>query len=151
MKAFTLIELIFVIVIIGVLSAFAVPKFANLKDNAKISAELATASSVQTALETIHAQWVTNRCDFTWGAKKLNSATTLSDEGYPKELGSKLENILKNASDWECSLNGANGAVCKGPATHDTKGVKNCKANKPCKTKQWRYFDSNGSFELTES
>ena len=36
-KAFTLIELIFVIVIIGLLSAVAVPKFLNLKQNAEAS------------------------------------------------------------------------------------------------------------------
>ncbi len=37
-KAFTMIELIFVIVIIGILSAVAIPKFAATRDDAKIAA-----------------------------------------------------------------------------------------------------------------
>lgn len=41
-NAFTLVELIFVIVIIGVLSAVAIPKFKSLKQNAEVKALIKT-------------------------------------------------------------------------------------------------------------
>ena len=52
-KAFTLIELIFVIVIIGLLSAVAVPKFLNLKQSAEANNVVkTTVDAAQQAVET---------------------------------------------------------------------------------------------------
>ena len=51
-KAFTMVELIFVIVVIGILSAIAVPKFAVTRDDAVVVKTRATVASLRSALST---------------------------------------------------------------------------------------------------
>lgn len=53
---FTLIELIMVIVILGVLSAFALPRFADLGGNARTASINGLAGSVKAAANIAHAQ-----------------------------------------------------------------------------------------------
>lgn len=152
---FTLVELIFVIVIIGVLTAVAVPKFKNLTDNAKISSELATASSVQSALDAIHGEWITNTCTFKWGNGQDTAIAgqELNASGYPNSLDNGTEifdRIFKTKTkDWvliTCPV--ANGNVCyRGPAS--LKGDSNHKVlNKPNKDEWWEYNTTAGTFLL---
>ena len=148
-KAFTLVELIFVIVIIGVLSAVAIPQFRNLTDNSKISAELSTASSIQAALQACHGEWVISDCAITCG-KDIDSATEFSAEGYPlnanmgTSAASPIDRILKNAENAGWSRTGTN---YTGPAS-GTDGTNQCKAGKPCIGKSWTYNQTNGTFTL---
>ena len=51
-KAWTMVELIFVIVIIGVLAGIAIPKFSDTKNAANIVSAKATVASVKSALST---------------------------------------------------------------------------------------------------
>lgn len=51
-KGFTLIELLIVVVIIGILAAIAIPKFANTKEKAYISAMKSDLRNLATAQET---------------------------------------------------------------------------------------------------
>ena len=63
-KAFTVIELIFVIVVIGILAAIAVPKFAATRDDALITRGMATLASVRSAIATERQKRIL-RGDFT--------------------------------------------------------------------------------------
>ena len=85
-KAFTLIELIFVIVIIGVLASFAIPKFKNLTSNAKSSGIKSVVTSVQSSIDNIHGQWIIND-NYNWKCEKDNSIG-LNEQGYPEKLDS---------------------------------------------------------------
>jgi len=51
-KAFTMVELVFVIVVIGILSAVAIPKLAATRDDAEITKARTTLSSVRNAIAT---------------------------------------------------------------------------------------------------
>ena len=51
-KAFTMVELVFVIVVIGILSAIAVPKFAATRDDAEVSKGRAEVAAMRSAIAT---------------------------------------------------------------------------------------------------
>ena len=53
-SAFTLVELIMVIVIIGLLAAVVIPKFTDLRGEAQIAAEQATVSAVVSGIKLQH-------------------------------------------------------------------------------------------------
>jgi len=62
--AFTLMELIFVIIVIGILSAIAIPKFAATRDDATITKAITTVAAVRNAVSTERQKRIL-RGDFT--------------------------------------------------------------------------------------
>ncbi len=150
--AFTMVELIFVIVIIGILAGIAIPKFSSIKDGAKKSAEIATVSAVSTALDSANGEWSINEGSFKWGNNQDSS--TLNSLGYPNVLsknGDVFGAVIKgkntqfkkqktlNSSDYNIS-------IFTGPASDPQNGVRYDKkapnsdiANKPDKNDFWIY------------
>ena len=71
-QAFTMIELVFVIVVIGILSAIAIPKLAATRDDALITRGLTTLASVRSAISTERQKMIL-RGNFD-GITKLNGS-----------------------------------------------------------------------------
>ena len=74
-KGFTMIELIFVIVILGILAAVAIPKLALTRDDAEISK---TASNIQTLISDL-GSYYTSQGEFASGTdavKKMSNVKT---------------------------------------------------------------------------
>ncbi len=63
-KYFTLIELIMVIVILGVISAVAIPKFLSLSDSAKLSAARGVGGAISSSISAAHSDYLLNDNDY---------------------------------------------------------------------------------------
>ncbi|MBN2768792.1 MAG: prepilin-type N-terminal cleavage/methylation domain-containing protein [Campylobacterales bacterium] len=72
-RAFTMIELVFVIVVIGILASIAIPKLAATRDDAEITKAIATIGAVKSSLATERQKRII-RGDFT-------AITSLSADG----------------------------------------------------------------------
>jgi len=83
-SSFTLIELIFVIVIIGLLASVAVPKFMQTKASASSTSAKSVVSSVRTAIETRHGEWIID--------DSLGADEDYTPKGYPKKLDEATAN-----------------------------------------------------------
>ena len=85
---FTLIELLIVVVIIGLLAAIAIPKFANTKEKAVVSAMRSDLRNLATAQEGF---WVENRTYY--GGAIPNAAV------FPYQTTSGVTVAIVNATD----------------------------------------------------
>jgi len=86
---FTLIELVVVITILGILAAFAVPRFASLEGQARIAATQSIGGSVRSGAALAHALWL---------AQGDPSSTTVTMEGNAITMANGYPNAATIAS-----------------------------------------------------
>lgn len=89
-KGFTLIELLIVVVIIGILAAIAIPKFANTKGKAYITAMKSDLRNLINAEEAF----------FSDSSRYTSSVTSL---GFKQSTGTRAPTIVAGAGFWSAT------------------------------------------------
>ncbi len=109
-QGFTIIELIVVIVVLGILAATAIPRFANIGTEARIASMQGVAGSMNSAKEVIRAKW------YAAGSTTVSTVTTVdgtsvivttgtgTTAGYPTAAG--MVNALNVSGNISCAAAG---------------------------------------------
>ena len=104
-SGFTLIELVVVITILGILAAFAIPRFASLESEARSAATQGLAGSVRSAATLAHGLWLAEDgpASITVEGLSINMSN-----GYP--IADNIDDTLADYQGHTFTLSGSTGS-----------------------------------------
>ena len=93
---FTLIELVMVVVILGILSAFALPKLADFSSDAETATADGVASAARSAVGIVHAACIVDSACATTGASSVtvDGSAVTTQAGYPSTTAGGINAAL---------------------------------------------------------
>ncbi len=107
---FTLIELVVVITILGILAAFAVPRFASLEREAREAATQALAGSIRSGASLAHALWLAEGNPSSTTVTMEGVAITMAN-GYPN--AATIDDTLVDAAGFSVAASGTTATFTK--------------------------------------
>ncbi len=97
---FTLIELVFVIVILGILAAFAVPRFVNLSSDARRASIQGLGGSIQSAAALAHAQFLVSASSAATSIDMDGTPVDVEPNGFPTADSAGIKAALQSVSGY---------------------------------------------------
>lgn len=113
-QGFTIIELIVVIVVLGILAATAIPRFANVGTEARIASMQGVAGSMNSAREVIRAKW------YAAGSTSLSTVTTADGTSVAVTSGSGATAGFPTAAGMQNAISVSGGITCSVAGTVTT-------------------------------
>ncbi len=113
-KGFTLIELLIVVVIIGILAAIAIPKFAATKDKAKLATVKTDLKNIQTAQEAYFSDFNTYSSALTSTMYAPTVGNTAATAGSAASFTATVSNASITSTPKTCTVTVGSGTAGDG-------------------------------------
>ena len=116
-KGFTLIELLIVVVIIGILAAIAIPKFAATKDKAKLASVKTDLRNMMTAQEAYFSDFATYTGSLPSQIFQQSSGNTFTVSGTTQSFTATVTNASITTNPKQCTVTVGSGTATDGQIT----------------------------------
>ena len=120
---FSLVELVVVITILGILAAFAVPRFASLESQTRLASTQSLAGSIRSGAALAHAVWLAQG-DAASTSVTMEGVAVEMENGYPTAAG--IDDTLVDYSGFVLTTSGETARFTKASTGSRPAAIENC-------------------------